>query len=155
MNLELESSIAIISIVISATLAIVALLQNASAVRKSNRIAMSTKLVEASKLLSDELTASCRSYQLYITEMKEAEARPDSDVKKKKVNNLRELIHHSERRQKELDDHLKEIQELFKKLDSVDTGILDSAISRSYGNQKLAASSLELAKELKQRNDRA
>lgn len=155
MTLNLELIIAIAGIGISSVIAIIGLFQNALAVRKSNRIAISTKLVEGSKLLSDELTARCRSYQLYLAELKEAEAHPVSEARTKKIANLKQLIEQSEQRQKEIDKHLDQIQELFKKLDTVEPGILDAAIARSYGQQVLARSSLDMAKELKQRNERA
>ena len=155
MALDLASTIAISGIAISSIIAIVGLFLNASAIRKNNRIAISTKLVEGSKLLGDELTSRCKSYQLYLAELKATEDYPDSDAKNKKVERLHELIEKSEQRQKEIDGHLDEIQELFTKLDTVEPGILDSAISRSYGQQTLAASSLDLTKELKQRNESA
>ncbi len=154
MTLDVESTIAIAGITISSVIAIIGLFQNAIAVRKSNRIAISTKLVEASKLLTDELTARCRSYQLYLVALKEADAYPESEAKTKKIENLRQLIGKSELRQKEIDEHLDQIQKLFRELDTVEPGILDSAIARSYGQQVLAASSLDMVKELKQQNER-
>jgi chaperonin cofactor prefoldin len=155
MALDLASKIAIIGIAISSIIAIIGLFQNAAAIRKNNRIAISTKLVEGSKLLHDELNSKCRSYQLYLSELKAAEAHPHSDAKTKKIESLQDLIQKSIQRQEEIDGHLDEIQELFTKLDTVEPGILDSAIARSYGQQTLAASSLDLVKEIKHRNERA
>ncbi len=152
MDLDTASKIALIGIAISSLLAVVGIYLNFSAVRKNNRIIVSTKLAEGYKLLSDELIALCRSYPMYKRDLKEAEAHPESEARTKKISVLNTLIENNLKRQEEIDEHTQEIERLFSKLDKVDPGMIDAAISRSYRMQSLAKSSLELNQELKNKN---
>jgi len=152
MSIDLESAISLFGIATGSIIAIIGLFQNASAMRRHNKIAISTKLVEASKLLSDELVARCRSYQLYINELADTEKHPDTDEKSKKIAGLKSLIENNLKRQEEIDCHTKEVHEMFSNLDKLDPGKLDAGIARSYRQQSLAASSLDLVKEIKNRN---
>ena len=152
MCIDLETAITLFGIATGSVIAIVGLFQNAAAMKRHNRISISTKLVEASKLLNDELVSRCRSYQLYLNELAEAEKHPDSEAKTKKVAGLQSLIEGSLARQKELDQHIAEVQGMFANLDKIDPGRLDASIALSYQHQTLAASSLDLVKEIKSNN---
>ncbi|MEK6662378.1 MAG: hypothetical protein AABY73_00800 [Pseudomonadota bacterium] len=152
MHIDLETAITLFGIVTGSVIAIVGLFQNAAAMKRHNRISISTKLVEASKLLNDELVSRCRSYQLYLNELAEAEKHPGSEVKTKKIAGLQSLIEGSLARQKELDQHIAEVQGMFANLDKIDPGRLDASIALSYQHQTLATSSLDLVKEIKSNN---
>lgn len=152
MALDTETKIALLGISVSALFAAVGLILNFLAVRKNNRITVSTKLVEASKLLSNELMALVHSYKMYKSELQSAQAHPDSGVRTTKIANLEKLIEDNLARQKENDKLTDQIDSFFHDLDGVDPGAIDKAISFSYRKQSLALSSLEFSKEVKNRN---
>ncbi len=147
--MDIKTKIALIGIAISALFAAGGLILNFYAVRKNNRITVSTKLAEASKLLSDELVAKCRSWQLYRKELSEAEAHPESEERTNKIASLKKLIDDNLARQKEIDKETDELDGLFGELDRVDPGAVDKAICQSYRRQSHAKSSLDLAQRLK------
>jgi hypothetical protein len=148
--LETELIIAITGIGISSFIALVGLYLNYLALRQSNRIAVSTKLAEASKLLSDELIALVRSYQAYKAELKETEARPDTsdDKVQKKIASLKLLINNSLKRQNEIDAETVEIQSMFSQLNKVDPGNVDAKIAVSYRMQAKALGTMQYISSL-------
>jgi len=89
MALNIETKIALLGLFITSVLAVIGLFLNYVAMRRSNRIAVSTKLAEASKLLSDELVAVCRATKLLGNDLKEAEKHPESEARSNKINNLK------------------------------------------------------------------
>lgn len=152
MCIDLETAISLFGIATGSVIAIIGLFQNAAAMKRHNRISISTKLVDASKLLNDELVSRCRSHRLYLNELAEAEKHPDSEAKTNKVAGLQFLIKGSLARQNELDQHIAEVQGMFANLDKIDPGKLDASIALSYQHQALAASSLGHVKEIKSSN---
>lgn len=150
--LDAKEIIALIGISTSSILAITGLFLNLMAVRRNNRIAVSTRLAEASKLLTDELVALCQAYQMYGNELKEAETYPESEARTKKISGLNSLIKKNLERQNHIDEETNIISGLFNKLDSVDPGEVDAMISESYRMQSIAISSLEIAREIKDKN---
>lgn len=138
-----------IAIVGSSVFAGIALLLNFSVVRRSNRIAVSTKLTELSKLLSDELVARVKMHRHLERELKDAKNYPDQAVAAKKIRSLNESLERNVTRQNELDTETDYLEEAFSNLDKVDIGGLDAKISRSYRMQRIAESALSFVETLK------
>ena len=69
----------------SSLFAAIGLLLNFSVMRRNNRIAVSSKLTELSKLLSDELVARVEMHRLIVKELEEAKTYPDQAVAAQKV----------------------------------------------------------------------
>lgn len=150
MTWETELIIAITGIGISSFIALVGLYLNYLALRQSNRIAVSTKLAEASKLLSDELIALVRSYQAYKAELRDTEERPDTSDEKvqNKIASLKLLIKNSLERQNEIDAETVEIQSMFSQLDKVNPGSVDAKIAVSNRMQAKALGAMQYISSL-------
>lgn len=149
MELNVETKIALIGLCITSIFAVIGLFLNFLALRQNNKIAVSTKLAEASKILSDELVAVCSTAKLIEKELKEAETYPDSEQKVQKIAGLKDLLNKKLARQKEIDLQQDEISMLFKNLSKISPGQADEAISISYSARALSKSSHDLVKEIK------
>jgi hypothetical protein len=149
MNLDADLLVAIVGICIAAT----GLFLNALALRRNNEIAVSTKLAEASKLLSDELVAAVTFYQLCNAELRGAEANPQATTEtgQTKIVNLKSLIDNSLARQREIDKESEQIDRMFSNLSNVHPGEIDAMITRSYRLQAKAKGSLKYAKDLSEK----
>lgn len=152
MTLETQTLVAIIGIALSSIFAALGLFLNFLAVRKNNRIAVSTKLAELSKLLSDELVARVRMYQMLTAELNEAQAHPNTEEAAPKIAALKQSIEKNLARQSKLDQETEKLEKAFLELDSVDVGGVDAEIARSYRFQRVATSTLGYAEQIKQRN---
>lgn len=146
MNLDPNLIVAIVGIGMAAT----GLLLNAWALRRNNEITVSTKLAEASKLLSDELTAAVTFSQLCKTELREAEANSQATTEtgQTKIANLKSLIENSLARQTEIDKESEQIEKMFANLNNIHPGKIDAMITRSYRLQAKAKGALQYAKDL-------
>ena len=133
----------------SSLFAAIGLLLNFSVMRRNNRIAVSSKLTELSKLLSDELVARVEMHRLIVKELEEAKAYPDQAVAAQKVRSLEDLRDKNINRQNELDSETKYLEEAFLNLDKVDVGGLDAKIAQSYRTQRVAESTLSFSEKLK------
>lgn len=138
-----------IALVCSSLFAGFALILNFTVSRRSNRIAVSSKLTELSKLLSDELIAIVNMKRLIENELKEAKKYPNQSVAEKKIQSLEDSLERNMKRQDEIDHETKYLEEAFLNLDKVNIGGLDAKISRSYRMNRIAESSLILAEKLK------
>jgi hypothetical protein len=116
---------------------------------QNNRIAISTKLSEASKLLSDELMLQIRLWKHYESEGKEAESRLSDvpDKANKKLTSLKQLIKLSLSRQKQIDDETETINKMFLNSKKLDLSKIDCIISESYRLKTKALHQLEFVKE--------
>lgn len=152
MELEFDTQtlVTIVGIAFSSILATIGLLLNFKAMRRNNRIAVSTKLAELSKLLSDELVTRVEMYGLMKKELEDAQSYPDTEIAAPKIAKLQELIEANLKRQSELDAKTKYLEDAFLNLDKVDVGGVDAQIARSYRFQRIAESGLGLAKQLKE-----
>lgn len=150
MNTIDPSTIAILGIGASSLLAVIGLFLNYVALRRANRIAVSTRLAEASRLLSDELVASIRLHSLCETELREAENIHASTTgrSEQKITGLKQTISNCLSRQVQIDKETKQIEMMFLKLNAVDPGVVDAMIARSYRLQAKALGLLEYAKEM-------
>ncbi len=131
-----------VTLVCSILFAGIALLLNFGVARRSNRIAVSSKLTELSKLLSDELVARVEMHSLLEKELKEAKSYPDQAIAAEKVRFLQESLERNIKRQNELDSETDYLEKAFLNLDKVDIGGLDAKIARSYRMQRIAESTL-------------
>jgi len=91
MELNIETQIALFGLCITSVFSVAGLFLNFLALRQSNRLAISSKLAEASQILSDELVSVSRAKQLLKSELVEAEKHPDSVDKAKKVSLVRKI----------------------------------------------------------------
>ncbi len=134
-------------------MAIIGLFLNWLALRQNNRIAVSSKIAEASKLLSDELLAEVRSWKLYQTELREAKEYSvgTKEEAQKKINSLELLIENSISRQSEIDRETAQIESMFSRLDQTNPGKVDAIISKSYRLKAKAVGKMQFAMELKNR----
>lgn len=137
----------------SSLFAAIGLLLNFRVMRRNNRIAVSSKLTELSKLLSDELVARVEMHRLIAKELEEAKAYPDHATAAKKVRSLEDLLDKNIKRQNELDSETKYLEEAFLNLDKVNVGGLDAKIAQSYRTQRFAESTLTFAEKLKLQKD--
>ena len=138
-----------IAVVCSSLFAAIGLLLNFSVTRRNNRIAVSSKLSELSKLLSVELVARVEMHSLLKKELEEAKAYPDQAVAAEKVRSLEESLHRNIKRQNELDSETQYLEEAFLNLDKVNIGGLDAKIAQSYRTQRVAESTLSFAEKQK------
>ncbi|MGZ8194665.1 MAG: hypothetical protein ACXWTH_03465 [Methylosarcina sp.] len=145
----IEIDIRTVTLVCSSLFAGIALLLNFRVARRSNRIAVSSKLTELSKLLSDELVARVEMHRLLEKELKEAKSYPDQAIAAEKVRSLQESLERNIKRQNELDSETDYLEKAFLNLDKVDIGGLDAKIARSYRMQRIAESTLSFAEKLK------
>lgn len=143
-----------VGIAVSGIFAGLGLLFNYRAMRRNNRIAVSTKLAELSKLVSNELVARVEMYGLLKRELLEAKNYSDSDSATaiQKIEGLQKSMDINLKRQAELDKETKYLEEAFQHLDGVDIGGVDARIARLYRFQKIAESGLGQAEKLKQVN---
>lgn len=142
--------IAIIGICASSIFAGLGLFFNYLALRQNNRIAISTKLSEASKILSDELLLQVRLWKHYESAAKEAESRL-SDVPEqanKKLAAANQMKEVSLNRQKQIDEETEIINEMFFNPGKLDINKIDQIISNSYRLKTKALHQLEFVKEL-------
>lgn len=151
MGLDPRTIVAIVGVAFSSVFAAIGLLLNFFAIRRSNRIAVATKLAELSKLLSDELVARVEMYGLLKTELREAQEYPHPEIAPK-IEGLRNSMEVNLKRQAELDAETKYLEEAFLHLDKVDIGGVDAQIARSYRFHKIAESGLGFAEKLKHAN---
>jgi len=149
MDLDLRTIVAIVGIAFSSIFAAIGLLLNFFAILRSNRIAVSTKLAELSKLLSDELVARVEMYVLLKRELREAQEYPDPEIAAPKIEELKKSMEVNLKRQAELDAETKYLEGAFLHLDKVDIGGVDAQIARSYRFHKIAESGGGLAEKLK------
>lgn len=152
MELNIETRIALFGLCLTSVFAVVGLFLNFLALRQSNRLAISSKLAEASKILSDELVSVSRARQLLLSELKEAEKHPNSPDKARKVAALSRLINEKTNRQQEIDHDQQVISTLFRSLENVSPAQIDEIISVSYSKQAIAKSSLDLMQDVKTTN---
>ncbi len=124
---------------------------NYLALRQNNRIAISTKLSEASKLLSDELLLQVRLWKHYESEAREAKSRLSDvpDQANKKLTALNEMIKVSLNRQEQIDTEAEEINEMFFSSKKLDLNKIGHIISESYRLKTKALHQLEFVKEQK------
>jgi len=148
----IHTKVTIIGITFSSLFAAIGLLLNFCAIRRSNRIAVATKLAELSKLLSDELVAREEMYVMLERELREAQRYPDPEIATPKIEGLRKSMEINLKRQAELDVETKYLEEAFLHLDKVDIGGVDAQIARSYKFHKIAESGLGRAEKLKRAN---
>lgn len=127
----------------------IGLLLNFNAARRSNRIAVSSKLADLSKLLSDELVARGEMHSLISKELKEAKEYPDKSKAEGKIQQLQELLEKNLKRQKELDSETEYLEEAFVNIDKVNVGGLDAKIAQSYRMQAISKSTLSFAEKKK------
>ena len=151
MDLDPRTIVTIVGIAFSSIFAAIGLLLNFFAIRRSNRIAVATKLTELSKLLSDELVARVEMYGLLKRELREAQQYPNPEIAPK-IEALKNSMEINLQRQAELDAETKYLEEAFLHLDRVDIGGVNAQIARSYRFQKIAESGLGLAEKLKRVN---
>ena len=128
--MDCETIIAIVGICASSVFAGVGLLFNYFALNQNNKIAISTKLSEASKLLSDELLLQVRLWKYYESESREIELM--SSNTNKKLEALSQLIAISLSRQAEIDKETEEINQMFFNSKKLDLNKIDHIISESY-----------------------
>ncbi len=149
----IELDVRTIALVGSSLFAAIGLLLNFSVTRRNNRIAVSSKLSELSKLLSDELVARVEMHSLLTNELEEAKAYPDQAVAAEKVRSLEESLRRNIKRQNDLDSETKYLEEAFLNLDKVDIGGLDAKIAQSYRTQRVAESTLSFSEKRKLQRD--
>lgn len=149
--MDCKTIIAIIGICASSVFAGTGLLLNYLALKQNNKIAISTKLSEASKLLSDELLLQVRLYKYYELEARETELRLSDvpDQANKKLEELNQMIAVSLDRQEQIDKKTKEINEMFFNSKKLDLSKIDHIISESYRQKTKALHLLEFVKEQK------
>jgi len=149
MNIETGTLVAIIGILCSSTFAAIGLTFNFLATRRSNRIAVSTKLAELSKLLSDELMERVEMLKLLEKELKETAEYAVRSIAAPKITSLKEQIEANLKRQDEIDGETEYLEKAFLDLDKVDVGGVDAHYARLYRSQRSAAASLAFAEKLK------
>jgi len=148
-DIETRSLVAIIAIISSSTFAAIGLLLNFVALRRNNRIAVSTKLAELSKLITDELIDRVNMLKLCEAELEVAEAYPDKVVSAPKVESLKMQIEANLKRQNELDQEAEYLEKALSDLDNVDIAGVDAHFVRLYRSQQSASAYLKFAQQLK------
>lgn len=145
--MDCETIIAIVGICASSVFAGVGLLFNYFALNQNNKIAISTKLSEASKLLSNELLLQVRLWKYYESESREIELMSSNTNKNPEA--LSQLIAISLSRQAEIDKETEEINQMFFNSKKLDLNKIDHIISESYRLKTKALHQLEFIKEQK------
>jgi hypothetical protein len=153
MCVTIDIDVKTLAVVCSSLFAAVGLLLNFRVTRRNNRIAVSTKLAELSRLISYDLIARVQMHRLLVKELEEAKAHPDQTIAAGKIDSLEKSLSQSRSRQSELDAETDYLDEAFMTLDKVDVGRLDAKIAQSYRAQRLAESILDYAKEKKEKRD--
>lgn len=121
----IELQIAFVGVIVSSLFAALGLILNYRALRRSNRIAVSSRLAELCNLLSDEMKALSELRLLFMRQLEQSEKHNVSSETAQK--NLAEV----ENRQSVISGQIETVTQCFDDLDGVDPAEVDAMICKA------------------------